>query len=84
MLKILKYFKNLKMLHLHPYGSILLVASPMMISCLKRTNIFAGTKGNLKLMFVDLSIEIQRRQEELHRFEEMRQREEMMRQAEMR
>ena len=72
------------MLHLHPYGSILLVTSPMMISCLKRTNIFAGTKGNLKLMFVDLCIEIQRRQEELHRFEEMRQREEMMRQAEMR
>ena len=84
MLKILKYFKNLKMLHLHPYGSILLVTSPVMISCLKRTNIFAGTKGDLKLMFVDLSIEIQRRQEELHRFEEMRQREEMMRQAEMR
>ena len=56
----------------------------MIISCLKQTNIFAGTKGNLKLMFVDLSIEIQRRQEELHRFEEMRQREEMMRQAEMR
>ena len=32
------------MLHLHPYGSILLVTSPMMISCLKRTNIFAGTQ----------------------------------------
>ena len=72
------------MLHLHPYGSIFLVASPMIISNLKQTNIFAETKGNLKLMFIDLSIEIQRRQEELNRFEEMRKREEMMRQAEMR
>ena len=45
---------------------------------------FCRNQRECQVNVVDLSIEIQRRQEELHRFEEMRKREEMMRQAEMR